>query len=137
MSRIRSKDTGLERALGSAMFASGLRYRKHYKITGTPDFVFPLQKVAVFCDSSFWHGRDWDNTKSRIKVRQEFWIRKIEKNIERDHKVNEQLESEGWVVLRFWDDRINSDPEGCVRMIKEGVEARKHHYPAKIESPYH
>jgi DNA mismatch endonuclease Vsr len=125
MSRIHSKDTKIEKMLGSAMFSIGLRYRKQYKALGRPDFAFPKQKVAVFCDSSFWHGRDWSTAKEKIKVRREFWIPKIERNIQRDKEVVDRLESEGWLVIRFWDCQIESDPESCAAIVKEEVLSRK------------
>jgi DNA mismatch endonuclease (patch repair protein) len=125
MSRIRGKDTGIERALAMAMWRQGLRYRKHYKAPGTPDFAFPGVKVAVFCDSAFWHGRDWPKLKEQIRANRNFWLPKIERNIARDAEVNRLLASEGWVVLRFWDDEIERDPEGCARKVLEAVEVRR------------
>lgn len=64
MSRIRSKNTDIEKSMGKALWSVGIRYRKHYKIIGTPDFALPKYKIAIFCDSSFWHG--YKNMKTKI-----------------------------------------------------------------------
>jgi DNA mismatch endonuclease Vsr len=129
MSRIRSSGSEMEHTLGHAMFSLGLRYRKQYKIMGRPDFAFPKQKVAIFADSDFWHGRNWDKTKTDIKTNREFWIRKIERNIERDKEVNVALAIEGWRVIRFWEDDIKKNPVGCAMMVKEAVESRRKRSP--------
>lgn len=120
MSRVRAKDTEIEKVLGRALWASGLRgYRKNQKgIPGTPDFCWREKKIAVFCDSSFWHGHDWKNQIKTIKTRKKFWINKIETNIDRDKKINRKLRKEGWKVLRFWDFNINKNADRCAIKIK-------------------
>ncbi len=124
MSRIRSSGSVIENQLGKAMYSLGLRYRKQYKIEGRPDFAFPRVKIAVFCDSSFWHGRDWDTQKNKILVRREFWIPKIERNIQRDVEVNESLSNQGWLVIRFWDSEIMADPIFCALKVKHNVDIK-------------
>ena len=125
MSRIRSSGTTIERVLGKALWAAGLRYRKNYKrVFGKPDFAMPKHKVAIFCDSAFWHGYKGMTTKRHdFKKRKEFWISKITKNMERDKKVNKLLKKEGWKVIRFWDFQILKDNDKCVtkvlKLIKE------------------
>ena len=57
---------------------------------GKPDIVFVNLKIAIFCDSEFWHGYNWEE-KKRLGTNREFWIHKIETNMERDKKVNEEL----------------------------------------------
>ena len=118
MSRVRSSGSEIERLLGSAMFSLGLRYRKQYGITGRPDFAFPRWKVAVFCDSNFWHGKDWETLKGTIKTNRDFWLPKIERNIARDAEVNRILGEEGWTVIRFWEDEIKKDPVACAEWVK-------------------
>jgi len=126
MSKVKPSGSEIERLLGSAMHSLGLRYRKQYKFIGRPDFAFPRWKVAVFCDSDFWHGRDWDERKAEIKTNRDFWLPKIERNITRDQTVNEALQKEGWVVLRFWEDEILADPLACAEKVKAVVVERKH-----------
>ncbi|MBE6521200.1 MAG: very short patch repair endonuclease [Thermoplasmata archaeon] len=81
MSRIRNKDTKIEIQLRKELWSRGLRYRKNDKsVEGKPDIVFKGPKVAVFCDSEFWHGYDWEHWKYDIKTNRDFWINKIERN---------------------------------------------------------
>lgn len=102
MSRIRSKNTSIEILLGKSMWALGLRYRKNDKsVFGKPDFVFKRKKIAVFCDSEFWHGKKFIEGE-KFKTNVDFWEAKIKRNIERDIEVNEYLRNHGWTVLRFW-----------------------------------
>jgi DNA mismatch endonuclease (patch repair protein) len=122
MSRIRGKDTSIEMALRRALWKAGLRYRVHVrKLPGTPDVVFTSAKVAVFCDSSFWHGRSWDVKKARLGTNREFWIRKIERNMARDVRVTNELQSLGWQVLRFWDVDIERDAPECVKRVADAL----------------
>jgi DNA mismatch endonuclease Vsr len=115
MSRIKSTGSKIERTLGTALWASGIRYRKQYKkLTGKPDFVIVSAKVAVFCDSAFWHGYGWPEAACKIKSNREFWIPKIERNIARDEIVNESLAKLEWIVLRFWDHEILKNTAACV-----------------------
>lgn len=119
MSRIRSKNTEIEKLLGKALWKNGIRYRKYYKIIGTPDFALPKYKIAIFCDSSFWHGYKNMTTKIHsFKSNKEFWQNKIENNIERDKKVNSELKKQEWVVLRFWDFQIKGNLNECVDKVK-------------------
>ena len=111
--------------LRKELWSRGLRYRKNVKnITGKPDIAFIGKKVAVFCDSEFWHGYDWENRKNDIKTRKEFWIPKIERNIQRDLEVNQILEESGWIVLRFWGKEIQKDLSGCADRIEMVVKER-------------
>ena len=125
MSRIRCKDTGIEVALRKELWSRGLHYRKNVKsIPGKPDIAFIGKKVAVFCDSEFWHGYDWEHHKDDIKTRREFWIPKIERNMERDREVTQILEDQGWIVLRFWGKQIQKNLQECADIIEDTVKSR-------------
>jgi len=126
MSRIRSKDTSPELALRRALWAQGFRFRKHYKrVPGSPDIAFVAKKVAVFCDGDFWHGCDWTTRKARITTpNREYWVKKIERNIERDRQIDEQLEALGWAVVRVWEHEINQDLGSCVRRVRQVLQER-------------
>lgn len=125
MSRIRCKDTKIEVVLRKELWSRGLRYRKNVKtVPGKPDIAFIGKKIAVFCDSEFWHGFDWENRKNDIKTHREFWIPKIERNIQRDLEVNRLLEEQGWIVLRFWGKEIQKDLSGCADRIEKVVRER-------------
>ncbi len=118
MRAIRGKDTSIEIILRKELWKRGIRYRKNCKgIVGHPDIAFIGKKVAVFCDSEFWHGYDWENRKGSIKSNRDYWIPKIERNIERDAEVNEKLKSDGWIVLRFWGKEIQKDVSSCAKTI--------------------
>jgi len=122
MSSVKSKNTKPERLLGSAMWKLGLRYRKHYKLIGKPDFVFVKAKIVVFCDGDFWHGNNWrirglGSLEKELESYSEFWKDKILRNIERDKNVTESLRKEGWLVLRFWESEIKKTPNTCAEKV--------------------
>jgi DNA (cytosine-5)-methyltransferase 1 len=126
MRAIRSSKTKIEDLLAKALWSNGLRYRRNDKsVYGKPDFVFKTVKVAVFCDSEFFHGKNWDFEKYRIKTNSEFWRKKIYANINRDRHVESILTTNGWKVLRFWGGDIKKKIDFCVREIKKEVENRK------------
>ena len=119
MQAIRSKDTKIELLLRKELWRRGLRYRKNRRdLPGKPDIVFGPAKVAVFCDSEFWHGFDWENRKSSIKTNREFWIPKIERNIERDRENDSALNEIGYTVIRFWGKEIQRDVSACADKIE-------------------
>ena len=103
MRNIKNKGSKIETTLQMELWHRGLRYRKNKKgILGNPDICFANRKIAVFCDSEFWHGYDWENRKADFKSNRDFWIPKIERNMERDKEVTAALEADGWIVLRYW-----------------------------------
>ena len=122
MQAIKSKDSKIELALRKELWSRGLRYQKNVSsVFGNPDIVFKGKKVAVFCDGEFWHGFDWENRKNQIKSRREYWIPKIERNIQRDKEVTETLENAGWTVLRFWEKEIKEDILLCADIVEEAL----------------
>lgn len=124
MQHIKSKDTKIEVKLRKALWERGFRYRKNYKeLPGKPDIVFTQYKIAVFCDSEFFHGKDWEVLKPRLEKTQnsEYWLRKISRNMERDDEVNKRLLFEGWTVIRFWGKDILKDTDECIRVIEEAI----------------
>ena len=130
MSKIKGKDTSIEIALRKALWKNGIRYRKNYKkIPGTPDIAITKYKIAVFCDSEFFHGKDWEVLKPRLEkgANSEYWIQKIERNMERDHEKELQLTLLGWTVIRFWGKDINKDVSACVNVIQELIFDMKIH----------
>ena len=122
MQAVKNKDSQIELLLRKELWARGLRYRKNVnRIYGKPDIVFIGKKVAVFCDSEFWHGYNWEERKKDFKSHQEFWIPKIERNMERDAEVTTKLESEGWTVIRFWGNEIKKNTAQCADIIEKAV----------------
>ena len=126
MRAIKSRDTSIELLLRKALWHKGVRYRKNYKsLPGKPDIAITKHKIAVFCDSDFWHGYDWENRNQRIKSNRNYWIPKIERNMARDKEVNETLAHEGWTVLRFWEQKIRKDLDSCVEEVLTAVRRRE------------
>ena len=122
MQQVKNKDSKIEVLLRKELWSRGLRYRKNVnRIYGKPDIVFIGKKVAVFCDSEFWHGYNWEERKKDFKSHQEFWIPKIERNMERDAEVTAKLESEGWTVIRFWGNEIKKNTAQCADIIEKAV----------------
>lgn len=123
MQAIKNKDSEIEILLRKELWKRGIRYRKNVNtVFGHPDIAFIGKKVAVFCDSEFWHGYDWENKKNDIHTRRDFWIPKIERNMARDIEVTEKLQSEGWKVLRFWGRDIKKNVISCADIIEEALE---------------
>ena len=126
MRQVKNKDSKIEVMLRKELWARGLRYRKNVNsIYGKPDIAFIGKKVAVFCDSEFWHGYNWEVRKNDFKSNQEFWIPKIERNMERDREVNAELERQGWTVLRFWGRDIKKNLQECADIIEKAVRANE------------
>ena len=126
MQAIHSKDTTLELLLRKALWERGVRYRKNYKkLIGKPDIAITKYKIAVFCDSDYWHGYDWENRNQRIKSNRDYWVPKIERNMARDREVTEALQRDGWLVLRLWEWQIRKHLSECVESVLQAIESRK------------
>ena len=126
MQAVKSKGSKIERMLAKELWKRGYRYRKNCtEIFGKPDIVFKSLKIAIFCDSNFWHGKDWQIKKHEIKSNRDFWYKKIEKNIERDKIVTTELTKQGWLVLRFWGTDIKKETVQCVNKIEEKILEKK------------
>lgn len=118
MSRVRLKQGKAERALGKALWHSGIRYRYNdRKLPGSPDIVISRYGVVIFIDGEFWHGKDWEKRRPRLKSNRDYWIEKIEENMARDRRVDGQLRAMGWQVLRFWEKDVKKDLEGCASAV--------------------
>ena len=124
MSRIKGKDTSIEVRLRRELWTRGYRYRKNYKkLPGRPDIALTKYKIAIFCDSEFFHGKDWELSKEKIKrgKNPEYWIAKIERNIERDKEKDMLLKMQGWTVIHFWGKEIEKDIDGCIKIVEETI----------------
>ncbi len=125
MQAVKNKNSEIELRLRKELWSRGLRYRKNSnKVFGHPDIVFIGKKVAVFCDSEFWHGFNWEERKKDFKSHQEFWIPKIERNMQRDEEVTAKLRGEGWTVLRFWGKDIKKNTAQCADIIEKAVQPK-------------
>lgn len=128
MQNIKNKDTKIEVTLRKALWNKGYRYRKNYKkIPGKPDIALTKYKIAIFCDSEFFHGKDWEELQEQIKrgKNPDFWLKKISANRERDEDINKQLNFLGWTVIRFWGKDILKHTDECVRTVEEAIFASR------------
>lgn len=124
MSNVHSQNTDIEIKLRKALWNKGYHYRKNYKmLPGKPDIVLTKYKIAIFCDSEFWHGKDWEVLKPQLQRgnNPDFWINKILQNQIRDDEVNKKLLFLGWTVIRFWGKDILKRTDECVRVIEETI----------------
>lgn len=119
-----SEDTKPEVILRKELWHRGLRYRKNVReLPGNPDIVFWGDKVAVFVDGDFWHGRNWEERRKKLEdgANADYWVPKIKSNIERDKTVNEQLEQKGWHVVRMWGTDVKEAPVRAANRVEEAV----------------
>ena len=124
MKNIKSSDTKIEIMLRKALWNKGYRYRKNVKsLPGTPDIAITKHKIAIFCDSEFFHGKDWELLREKLKTSNngELWIKKISRNIEHDDEVDKELTYMGYTVLRFWGKDIKQHIDDCVQAIEEAI----------------
>lgn len=126
MQNIKSHDSEIEIMLRTALWEKGYRYRKNYKdLPGKPDIALTKHRIAIFCDSEFFHGKDWETSllpQIQRGSNSEFWIKKIRRNMERDNDVNTQLEKIGWKVMRFWGKDIKNNLSQCVSEIEDEIQ---------------
>lgn len=128
MKNIKSQNTSIELKLRKLLWHRGYRYRKNYKLLpGKPDIVITKYKIAIFCDSEFFHGKDWDILRPRIEHgnNPQYWLKKIARNMERDEEINRQLVFLGWTVIRFWGKDILKNPDECIKVIEDVIFEQK------------
>ena len=124
MKRIHNKDSEIEILLRKELWKRGIRFRKNvHSVFGCPDIAIKKYKIAVFCDSEFFHGKDWEQLKPRLLKGDngEFWVKKISRNREHDEEINKELAFWGWTVIRFWGKDIQKNTDECVRVIEEAI----------------
>jgi len=117
MSRIRSRDTKIEKSMASLLRKNKIRYRRFPMVFGSPDFVVE-KKLLVFCDGDFWHGYGYGKKK---RPQKKFWRDKIERNMKRDRKVTRKLRADGWSVVRLWEHDIERRPQSCIGRIRKSL----------------
>jgi DNA mismatch endonuclease Vsr len=126
MQAVKSKGSKIETALIKTLSARGHRFRKNDKaVFGKPDLTFKKIKLAIFVDSEFWHGKNWAVHKHDHKSNQDYWFKKIERNMARDKEVNRALRKDGWKVLRFWGRQIEKNMLICVNKVEKAINERK------------
>lgn len=124
MSHVKLKRGNAEVLLAKELWHRGYRYWLNYKkLPGSPDIAIQKYHIAVFVDGEFWHGYDWENKKEKLKRNREYWVKKIEENIERDRKVDIKLKEIGWYPIRFWSKAIEKNMGKCIDEIEAYVES--------------
>lgn len=122
MSRVKLKGGKAETLLAKALWYRGYRYRKNDKrLPGSPDIAILRHRIAIFIDGEFWHGKDWETRKSRLKSNREYWIEKIEENIARDHRNDQLLSQSSWIPIHFWEKEVLKQLDKCVQEVEELV----------------
>ena len=124
MAKIRGKNSKPELLLRKALWRKNVRFRLHSKdLIGKPDLTIAKYKLVIFIDGDFWHGYQWELRKP--KTNQNFWIPKIERNMQRDQFATEQLANMGFTVMRFWEHEIKRNLNACVNQVLLYLEAVK------------
>lgn len=123
MSKIKGKDTSPEMRIRKLLFSNGVRgYRINYNLPGKPDIAFPRKRVAIFIDGCFWHKCPIHFQEP--DTRKEFWIKKIDRNVERDKEINRKLEETGWEVIRIWEHQVRKNPDLVVVEVINRLKSR-------------
>lgn len=126
MAKVHLKGGKAEVELAKSLWKHGLRYRKNYKkLPGSPDIAILKHHIAVFVDGEFWHGKDWESRKTRLKTNRLYWIEKIEENIARDRRNDSLLIEDGWIPVHFWEKDVNKNLDICVKKVLEVINTRK------------
>lgn len=126
MANVPLKGGRAETLLAHALWHEGVRYRKNYKlIPGSPDIAITSYKIAVFVDGEFWHGYEWTLRKEKLQNNRDYWIKKIEENMARDKKVNNELRAANWKVIRFWEKEVLKKPDECKKIILDEIDRER------------
>ena len=127
MSKVKLKNGTAEQILAKKLWHMGYRYRKNDKrLPGSPDIAIPRYRIAIFVDGEFWHGKDWETRKPRLKSNREYWIEKIEENIARDKRVDDQLRAMDWTPIHFWSKDALMDTDSCISDIISFIIENEH-----------
>ncbi|MCJ0741841.1 very short patch repair endonuclease [Pedobacter montanisoli] len=126
MSKIKGKNSKPELLLRKALWRKNLRYRIHdSSLPGAPDIVIKKYKLAIFIDGEFWHGYNWEQVKPKLKANKEFWIPKIERNMQKDRIHNRQLQEMGYTIFRFWSEEVIKHLERVINQILLYIETAR------------
>lgn len=135
MQHNKSKGTQPELMLSHELWHRGIRYRRNVRsVPGSPDICFKALKVAVFVDGDFWHGRDWEHTQHRIQSNRDFWFAKIQRNMERDRRVDDRLNKMGWQVIRIWEGDVRKSPSASADLVEAALRQRQLQHLHRIYS---
>ena len=126
MKSMSHKKSKVESILAKALWHRGYRYRLNYKeLPGSPDIAITKYKIAIFVDGEFWHGKDFEERKSKLKNNKDYWIEKIEENINRDIRNDKLLKQQDWIAIHFWSKDIIKYTDFCVDEIEYLIKNNK------------
>lgn len=126
MSNVKLKHNKAETTLAKALWHKGYRYRLNYKeLPGSPDIALTKYKIAIFIDGEFWHGKDFEKRKGRLKSNKDYWIEKIQENIDRDRRNDIELHQKGWIPLHFWSEEVVKNINYCINEIEDCIDIQK------------
>ncbi|MFV0565614.1 MAG: very short patch repair endonuclease [Flavobacteriaceae bacterium] len=128
MGKIRSKNSKPELIFRKALWAKGVRFRVNNKtLPGKPDISIKKYRLAIFIDGEFWHGYNWNERKPKLKANKNFWIPKIERNMQRDNEVNQALTDMGYTVFRFWCNAVKTQLHKCINDVLVYIDTGDYH----------
>lgn len=122
MKALSTKKSKVESVLAKALWKRGYRYRLNYKkLPGTPDIVLVKYRIAIFVDGEFWHGKDFNVNKEKLRNNKSYWIEKIEENIQRDIKNDNLLRQMDWIPLHFWSNDVKKYLNYCLDEVEDVI----------------
>ena len=118
MSHVKTKRNSAEVMIAKSLWHRGYRYRLNYKaLPGSPDIALTKYRIAIFIDGEFWHGKDFEQRKTKLKNNKDYWIEKIQENIDRDLKNDKLLRQMEWYPIHFWSNDVIKYCNQCVEEV--------------------
>lgn len=122
MSRIRGKDTDIEKMVRSYLFSHGFRFRKNDKrYPGKPDVVLPKHHTVIFVNGCFWHRHEGCKYATTPKTNTDFWMEKFNKNVANDNLHIKQLQEMGWRVITIWECELKDSFEETMNRVEKAI----------------
>lgn len=126
MSNVKLKHNKVETTLAKALWHKGYRYRLNYKeLPESPDIALTKHKIAIFVDGEFWHGKNFEKQKETLKSNKDYWIEKIQENINRDRRNDIELLQKEWIPLHFWSEEVVKNLNYCVNEIEDYIDIQE------------
>lgn len=127
MSRVRQKNTSPEVKVRKLLHSLGFRFRLHVRnLPGSPDVVLPQYKTAIFVHGCFWHYHKECRYAKIPATNAEFWMEKLERNVQRDEEKTLQLVKSGWRVIIIWGCAINKDTDNLGNQLAKIIKDAHH-----------
>ncbi|MFR7562448.1 MAG: very short patch repair endonuclease [Coprobacillaceae bacterium] len=125
MAHVKTKKNSAEVMLAKSLWHRGYRYRLNYKaLPGSPDVALTKYRIAIFIDGEFWHGKNFEQRKNKLKNNKDYWIEKIQENIDRDLRNDKLLRQMDWYPIHFWSNDVIKYCNQCIDEIIYTIEDR-------------